>query len=492
MDPVTTPVSPPFDPAADPAAAPRTERWYRAVWRWHFYAGLFCVPFVLWLSATGGLYLFKPQIEAALTAPYRHVIAGSAPRLAPDAIARAAVAAVPGSVLHKYVLPASPDDAVEVLVGQGADDVRVWVHPQTAEIMHKVPEEERLMRIVFRLHGELLAGDKGSALVETAACWTLVMLLTGLFLWWPRARGLAGSLWPRLGGGKTLFWRDIHAVTGLWITLGAAFLIVSGLPWAKVWGDYFRDVRNLTATLSGPQDWSAGSAADAAARARSDAGMRAMLSEHAEHQGMTMAHQSGLGGRPMDHAAMGHGHHHAAPPPLDAVVARAATLGFAAPVEVSPPTAPGSPWQVRSQTENRPRRDSAELDADGRVLGIQRFSDKHWLDRAVGYGVAIHEGAWWGLANQLANLAVLLGLVTLCVSSVVLWWRRRPEAMLGAPASLAPLRHSWALVALVLGLALLMPLFGLSLALAVGIEAGAGRAAPSFARWMGWRPRRAA
>ncbi|HUD27513.1 MAG TPA: PepSY domain-containing protein, partial [Novosphingobium sp.] len=383
-----------------------------------------------------------------------------------------AVAAVPGSVLHKYVLPESPADAVQVLVGKGARDVRVWVHPQTGAVLHAVPEEDRLMRVVFRLHGELLAGKWGSALVEAAACWTIVMLLTGLFLWWPRgAARLAGVLYPRLRRGRALFWRDIHAVTGLWITLGALFLVASGLPWANAWGAYFREVRSLTGTAAGPQDWSAGSATEAAYRARADAAMRAMMSEHAEHHGMTMSHMA------------------PAPAVLDAAVARAGTLGFAGPVEVSPPTGHGAPWQVRSQADDRPRRDSAEIAADGSLVGIQRFADRHWIDRAVGYGVAIHEGAWAGLANQLLNLAVLLGLVLLCLSSVVLWWRRRPGATLGAPATLAPLRHSWALVALVLLLALAMPLFGLSLALAVAAEATTKRLSPALRQWMGWRER---
>ncbi|TCM18719.1 putative iron-regulated membrane protein [Novosphingobium sp. PhB165] len=448
----------------------RAERWYRAVWRWHFYAGLFCVPFVLWLSVTGGLYLFKPQIEQALYAPYRGVASGQAPRLSPDRIAASAVAAVPGSMLHKYVLPRSPADAVEVLVGKGATDIRVWVHPETGAVLYQVPEESRFMRVVFRLHGELLSGDYGSALVETAACWTIVMLLTGLFLWWPRAaNGLAGVLYPRLFRGRTLFWRDIHAVTGLWITLGAVFLIATGLPWANAWGSYFGQVRYLTGTAAGRQDWSAGSDADAHRRAMADAGMRAMMSEHAEHHGMTMSHMA------------------ASPAALDAVVARAGGLGFAHPVEVSPPTASGAPWQVRSQDENRPMRDSAEVANDGTLIGIERFSQRHWVDRAVGYGVAIHEGAWRGLANQLVNLAVLLGLVTLCLSSVVLWWRRRPQGRLGAPATLAPLRHSWALVALVLLMALLMPLFGISLGLAVLAEWGLRRIAPRLGAWMGWR-----
>lgn len=450
-------------------ALPRTEQWYRAVWRWHFYAGLFCVPFVLWLSVTGGIYLFKPQIEAALYAPYRHVASGGAPMLSPDSIAAQAAAAVPGSVLHKYVLPEASDDAVQVLVGKGAKDTRVWVHPQTGEVLHKVAEEDRLMPLVFRLHGELLAGSRGSALVEAAACWTVAMLITGLFLWWPRGGRLAGALWPRLRKGSGVFWRDIHAVTGLWIALGALFLIASGLPWAKAWGDYFRQVRYVTGTTEGRQDWSASSTADARERASADAGMRAMMSDHAEHRGMTMAHMEGQSTA------------------LDAVVRRAQGLGFAAPVEVSPPTAHGAPWQVRSQAANRPRRDSAEIAGDGTLLGVQRFADRHWIDRAVGYGVAIHEGAWQGLANQLANLAVLLGLVTLSLSSAILWWRRRPLGMLGAPSSLAPLRHSWALVALVVALALLMPLFGVSLALAVVVEWGVKRLAPRFGSWMGWR-----
>ena len=37
---------------------------YRALWRWHFHAGLFCIPFVVVLALTGSIYLFKPQIDA--------------------------------------------------------------------------------------------------------------------------------------------------------------------------------------------------------------------------------------------------------------------------------------------------------------------------------------------------------------------------------------------------------------------------------------------
>ncbi|MEP1080322.1 PepSY domain-containing protein [Leptolyngbya sp. PL-A3] len=46
-------------------------RFYRTVWRWHFYAGLFVIPFMLILAITGIIYLFKPQLDAAM---YRNLM----------------------------------------------------------------------------------------------------------------------------------------------------------------------------------------------------------------------------------------------------------------------------------------------------------------------------------------------------------------------------------------------------------------------------------
>ena len=47
---------------------------YRTLWRWHFYAGLFCIPFVLTLSISGAIYLFKPQLDALANRPYQNLV----------------------------------------------------------------------------------------------------------------------------------------------------------------------------------------------------------------------------------------------------------------------------------------------------------------------------------------------------------------------------------------------------------------------------------
>jgi uncharacterized iron-regulated membrane protein len=163
---------------------------HRTVWRWHFYAGLFCIPFVLWLSVTGTIFLFHPQIQHWFDRPYDHLSIGQ--RATANAQVQAALAAVPGFTLDSYQLPYTPASASEVLVDKGTAQYRVYIHPQTLAVLHIDNEDHRVDVFMSRLHGELLIGKYGSWVVELAASWAVVMIVTGLFLWWPtNTKGLA-------------------------------------------------------------------------------------------------------------------------------------------------------------------------------------------------------------------------------------------------------------------------------------------------------------
>jgi uncharacterized iron-regulated membrane protein len=89
----------------------------------------------------------------------------------------------------------------------------------------------------------------------------------------------------------------------------------------------------------------------------------------------------------------------------------------------------------------------------------------------VEMGIAIHMGKYFGFANQLVMLAACLIVILLCVSGLVLWWQRRPEGRLGAPAMLItdgqPSKIPLAIVA-VLGIA--FPLVGLSLVTVLALD----------------------
>jgi uncharacterized iron-regulated membrane protein len=461
---------------------------HRTVWRWHFYAGLFCVPFVLWLSVTGTVFLFHPQIQRFLDRPYEHLTIQQC--ASANAQVQAALAAVPGTTLDSYVLPHSNSSAAQVLVDKGTAQFRVYVHPQSLAILHIDNEDHRVDVFTSRLHGELLIGKYGSWIIELAGSWTVVMILTGLFLWWPREnKGVAGVLYPRLRQGGRTFWKDIHAVTGIYVSFFALFLLFSGLPWAKSWGAYLKVVRHFSADHAIKQDWVTSSAAEMAARnARSQSAMADMpgmqataksanmsVSPHAEHTGVWGRHGTTLRGRDAFVA-------------LDKMVATVSPLALPNPVMISPPMRAGGNWTAKSDTRNRPLRVDLVLDGKtGSILSRTDFQSKPWLDRVIGTGIAAHEGQLFGWANQLVSLLTTIGLVTLSVSGLMMWWKRKPMGELGAPVPLRRVRFSSGLIALLVLLGLYFPMLGGTMILVGLMDKFVLRHVGPAQRWLGFQ-----
>jgi uncharacterized iron-regulated membrane protein len=427
-------------------------RLYRMLWRWHFYAGLVCIPVVIWLAVTGSLYLFRPQVEAWIDRDYAALQRTGAPA-SMERIVGAATAAVPGSKLAGVVLPEHPDQAARILVSANGERTRVYVHPDTLAILKTVPDDGRFERVLAHLHGELLVGRPGSVVVELAASWAIVMILTGLYLWWPRnARGLAGVVYPRLGDRKR-FWRDIHAVTGVWISGLALFLIATGLPWAFVWGESFKAVRQWTGTAPISQDWTTSS-----------------TSEHAEH-------------RHADMMAMAPA---ATDASLDAIYATAIRQNLAAPVLLAPPARGQTAWMAKSNAQNRTAQRSVAISAaTAEPVGEAGYGQKHVIDRIVGFGISAHEGQLFGPLNQALGVVAALGLITLCVSAFVMWRKRAPDGVLGAPPPIPEARIGWGLGAMILIAALLLPVLGGSLIVIALVERLALSRWPAARRWLG-------
>ncbi len=440
---------------------------YRTVWRWHFYAGLFVMPMVLVLATTGMTYLFKPQVERWEERAFQDL--PSAGAVTPDAQVSAALAATPGAKLHSYRLPEFEGDAALVhvaLPGSGQAMRDVFVSPQ-GKVLGSFDPKARIMEVVQRIHGQLLIGRQGSWIVELAASWAIVMLITGVALWWPRGRGLAGVLWPRMGKGGRAFLRDLHAVTGFWAAGLAMVLLLTGLPWADVWGSAFKAVRAEMGWVKGKQDWTIGGRAP-------DAG-----SEHADHDHAAMTHSSSM-------AAMSGHDHGMMHVPLGAIVARAKGEHLPFPVLVSPPDAKTMVWTVKSDTQNRPQRVSIGYDAmSGREINRDTFADKHPIDRVVGYGVAWHEGALLGWVNQLIGVLTGLALITLSVSGFLMWRRRKPTGTIGAPPFPEERPIGWGVKLTGAALFLLLPMFALSVLALLALDRLVLPRTPRLAAWLG-------
>ncbi len=436
---------------------------YRTLWRWHFYAGVFAIPFVIILSITGALYLFKPQFDAIHDAPYRNLIVTGAPST-PEQQVAVALAAVPGATFTAYELAREKTDAINILVNKLGEKIRVYVHPQTLAVLAVEHEDSRFLRIVHDIHGELLLGKVGSVLVELAACWAIVLVLTGIYLWWPRnANGLAGILYPRFALKGRLFWRDLHSVVGIWISCLVLFLLISGLPWALVWGSALKEVRTLSGAAPQKQDWviavhTGTTAANTDEHAEHNQLPTFTSNEHADHQ-----HHGGAGDaafNPLQKIVS-----------LNLIVESAQQLQLVHPVLIAPPSAKSATWSAKSNAQNRPQRAEASFSAQtGELVNRQTFAQRQWLDRVIGVGIAAHEGQLFGWLNQLLGLLTALGLVAVSVSGFIMWRKRAPQGVLGAPPVMPEAKIGFGFVAIILLAAVLLPVLGASLIIILLLE----------------------
>jgi uncharacterized iron-regulated membrane protein len=237
--------------ASAPAASQTTGgAFYRLVWKWHFLASLYVLPFMAMLAITGGIYLYKPQIEELIYADRLNVTIG------PDRQSyEAQIAALTDTTEITRIRSIKIEDQPgrsTLIEFDDADKIRsyAWIDPYTSDVLATQPRGETAMRILRKFHGELLLGDFGTKFVELAAHWAIVMFITGLYLWWPRGqRTLKKAISPPTGKGRS-FWRETHLFTGILAAVLVVPIIVSGLPWTDVWGGGLSFVQEQTGTKS--------------------------------------------------------------------------------------------------------------------------------------------------------------------------------------------------------------------------------------------------
>ena len=169
---------------------------YQRIWRWHFYAGLFVAPFLILLSLTGIVYLFKPQLDN-LMYPELMKVTPASQTLSADQLLVKAMVAMPDASLSKYLPPVSQDASAQFIVHQGDRELTLFLDPASGALLGTLDNQWNLQAVARALHAELLLGTTGDRLIELAAGWGIVLLVSGLYLWWPRkGPGVGGILWP--------------------------------------------------------------------------------------------------------------------------------------------------------------------------------------------------------------------------------------------------------------------------------------------------------
>jgi uncharacterized iron-regulated membrane protein len=192
-------------------------RLYRVIWRWHFYAGLIMLPVLLAVALTGGLYVFKEELESVIY-PYLMFVEPQPQTVSYDVQLSNVTAVLPSSAtVHGVSISDDPTRATVIKAEIAPESYSsVFVNQHSGTVLGQLEYDGSLFGVILNIHRTLLAGTTGRIIVELATSWGIILIVTGLYLWWPRGRNQMLGVWlPRLRGKSYLIWRDWHTIPGL-------------------------------------------------------------------------------------------------------------------------------------------------------------------------------------------------------------------------------------------------------------------------------------
>lgn len=461
--------------ASDPAAAGRLRAFYNAAWRWHFYAGLYVAPFLVMLAVTGLLMLWSSVLAGR---DGENIFVPTASSItAVSKQAEAALSAEPGGTILQYIAPRTDGQVALFQVKNGDKLSMVAVDPYRGTVVDRWDRRSGLYDIAETIHGTLLIGDTGDRLIEIAAGFGVVLVITGLYMWWPR-RGepLSALLVPSLSAKGRQRWKDLHRSTGFYVSILLLAFLISGMSWTGIWGGKF------------VQAWSTFPAAKWDNVPLSDATHAAM--NHGDTKDVPwgleqtpMPMSGSMAGMPgMDMPAANGETAGAARAPadagsLDAVVALARSLGFDHRFTLNFPQGDTGVWTISRDTMSY---DSGDPTSDrtvhvdrytGNILADVGYADYSVPAKAMAVGIAFHEGEM-GVWNIALNTVFCLAVIFISASGVAMWWMRRPKGAtrLVAPALPADMPLWRGAVLVMLAVSLLFPLVGLTLIAVLALD----------------------
>mgnify|MGYP000650932236 CR=1 FL=1 len=427
---------------------------YRAIWRWHFFAGLLVIPFMLNLAITGSLYLFKDEINDTFFA-YRYVVADTATTLTPSAIVAAATAAAPGSTASSYKEPRDGTHSAIVTVSGNAGSTLVFVNPHDGKVLGQVASDSEFNWVVKKVHSLDYFGTFTNRLVEIVGGFALMLVVTGIFLWWPR-RQTGGVVSVRGTPSKRVFWRDTHAVTGAIAGIMIFFLAATGMPWSGYWGGK----ANAWLTANGlgypAQLWDA-------------VPTSSKSTHHVVEQSGWIVENAPVPDSKMEMANMGH--MQAQPVGLDAAVDVAKKAGIAPGFDMAIPGDDKGVYTASVYPDDLSKERTIHIDQySGKPSVDISFGQYALFGRWIEWGINVHQGQEWGLFNQLLMLATCISIVLMCVSAAVMWWKRRPSGRIGVPP-MPPKKNVYIglwTIAVVFGLA--FPITGIAIVVMILVD----------------------
>ncbi|EHB53847.1 PepSY-associated TM helix domain protein [Mycolicibacterium rhodesiae JS60] len=486
---------------AEPSTRRADSAVLRRIWRLHFWVGLFAAPVLVVLACSGLVILYSQPLDAWTNKHLLVVEPGpqTVPLDAQVATAKQHVSAT--DTLEAVTPPDGPTGSTRMdfaaADAQGypqaeANVIQVFVDPYTGAYLGQRDQLSGLVGWANQLHrmfgndgphvqlpslGHLINPSAypestipvgiGNLWMELTATWILVLLGTGIYLWWPRAIEAAKPLLKvRWRQGGRVRWRDVHALTGVVIAVILAGYVLSGMTWTRYWGENWRAV---TATVTPSTEIDAPSTP---AKLGDYDRLGRRIAWAATDDPIYASQPDGTGAARLSYADIDKiaKDEHMVPgysifPPSDSSEAGTTVFGSYTVV---------NRWPQRVSEQ----RTLYLNQFSGATITNATAAQDGPLSKLTSFGIAMHMGNQMGWLTRISATVACLGVLLSALTGLLMWWKRRPSGQSGlpGPASAATRANTpkramvtVAVVAIVLGI--LFPAFGISLIVVLVAEA---------------------
>ena len=393
------------------------------LWKWHFIAGLISLPIVFVLAITGGIYLFKDTYEAPKQASIKVIKVEGHPISFQEQwdLVKVNSKKQPNSM----VIPFETNQATEFVSGKFSHKMSVFVNPYKAEVSGVISPKDSEMHTIRKLHGELLLGTFGTKIVELVASWLIVLIITGIYVFWPtKKEGLKGFFKIRFKQGKRILFRDLHTVFGFWISVLLLMTLAGGMPWTDVFGGNFKALQKLTNT-GFPKTWDG----------------------------------SGLKSEIKGDAIV-----------LDRMVALANTMTLKGHVSIGLPINETGVYTIFNETFDLDAQKRFYFDQySGKQLLQHDWEDVGVLMRGRMWFMAFHQGQF-GLWNWVIMLGVAVLLAFIAMAALISYLKRKQTGHWGTPKVPAKFKVGYGVIVIIIILGIIFPLFGMSVLIIAFVE----------------------
>lgn len=237
----------------------------------HLYLSLVAGIIIFCSCLTGTILVFEDEIEHALHTE-RYFVQPQKQRLPMSQLVFNAIKEVPKAKLSNVKVYADAERTVEIgliipekkaeaelekrsgerrndeepaMKGKkpeegGRPNLTAFVNPYTGKVTGQFDRRKSFFSTVEMLHRFLLAGKNsiGNKLVGFSTLFFLLILLTGIVLWWPKNKKIMRQrLRYKWSGGRKRLIHDLHIVTGFYTSLFLLVIVLTGLIMTFSWAN---------------------------------------------------------------------------------------------------------------------------------------------------------------------------------------------------------------------------------------------------------------